>query len=613
MAVDEFTITFRPHGNTPDQYLAMAWHSRLPVIGGIFKTQQTFSAAEARAINEEYQHQLRLAHELADLDMKTPPAPDRTPLLNLGHRIATVLPEATRNSLVQAASRARHQHRRLRISLNFYPTALVLLSIPWELMVLPLQVEHALVTEPEDFLLIDPQISMVRRIEGVGLGPANWTIRPLRVQIFAAQPVGSAPINLGGMRQAFEKTPVALSGSTWYTGSGTLGAIQTHMQQAPSIVQLICHGEGDHNQRVVRHDLLLTHTNGHIRRVSGPELGPILTANRNLQCVLLHACHSGQQTADAQRHTSESVALSLLRRDVSLVVAFQGEVSQLSSEEWIIAFYTALAAGEPIDVALGSARHRMWAAGHLFDWSLPVLYCGSEQPESLLGLNQWFNVLESAVQNPLWHRIARGSMLIAGLSMLLVALIRLLVAPAIPLTVLRTEINTLLTVALLMGVVGPGCIAASYRQIYRTTRLTPRVRIATILSQWSGAYLGYALGYVTGLMSYVMSFLVLGSALKHLIVQQLVIIALVGWSLLSAYLGMRMVIRSALALAEKTQGLFGRQTTAVIFGAVLILTLGVSWWLQWLIASGDHVVLQPASLALVLAIVLIMSVLRPQD
>src|SRR5205814_7914235 len=114
-----------------------------------------------------------------------------------------------------------------------------------------------------------------------------------------------------------------------------------------------------------------------------------LTLATDLQLILLHACHAGANAVqpevaalvESERQTSESIALALVRRGAPVVVAMQGAVGQTAAGAFAQACYAAIADGEPIERAIAAGRVAMWSAGGFVDWSLPVVYQGSGQPE----------------------------------------------------------------------------------------------------------------------------------------------------------------------------------------------------------------------------------------
>ena len=94
--------------------------------------------------------------------------------------------------------------------------------------------------------------------------------------------------------------------------------------------------------------------------------------------VFLNACRSGASPTDTDNpEHCRSIADVFLVKGVRAVVAMQGDIRGPQAEGLAEVFYTRLAAGDPVDVALASARFVVSAAekeGYKKrDWALPVL------------------------------------------------------------------------------------------------------------------------------------------------------------------------------------------------------------------------------------------------
>lgn len=343
--------------------------------------------AAIQELRRRYEQQLQLMRQLAAAGMPTPPLDER-PLLDLGRRVAELLPAAVRQTIVEAVRQARRRRRSLRLILEADTPEL--LRIPWELMALPLGWGDS----EASFLLLNADVTLVRQLRGVGLHMPLELNRPLRLQAFAAAPRDVRPIDVGTTREA-----VALGwqpDNHWYDGRDTLEALQERLRQAnPQVVHLLCHAEQcDTGHSLPRYDLLLTHADGYTHRVSAGDLAQVLTLAHDLQLVLLQACHAGAVAVGASegahgQAATASVALGLICAGVPLVVAMQGEVAQSAAHAFVRACYATLARGGCLGRAVAAGRIAMRAAGGVVDWSLPVLYQGSNR----MGRNIWLSRL----------------------------------------------------------------------------------------------------------------------------------------------------------------------------------------------------------------------------
>src|SRR5947207_904862 len=89
-------------------------------LGGPFRQREQFAIADVRALRNSYAQQLQLLHELAAAGAPAPP-PDMGRLIDLGRRVAAILPLTTRQGIVAAVQRAQRLGRGLRITLEVAP------------------------------------------------------------------------------------------------------------------------------------------------------------------------------------------------------------------------------------------------------------------------------------------------------------------------------------------------------------------------------------------------------------------------------------------------------------------------------------------------------------
>jgi tetratricopeptide (TPR) repeat protein len=92
---------------------------------------------------------------------------------------------------------------------------------------------------------------------------------------------------------------------------------------------------------------------------------------RALNLVVLNACETASATGFLR-----SVAHALLARGVPVVVGMQVPVLDQAAVDFAGAFYTAFAAGEPVESALATARRLITRANRsaAADWSIPAVY-----------------------------------------------------------------------------------------------------------------------------------------------------------------------------------------------------------------------------------------------
>ena len=356
-------------------------------IYGWLRNRNDTIAESLRELRDHYEHQLRAIRELAMAGIPVPPLDER-PLLDLGRHVTALLPPAICQAIIKAARHARLRRHHLRLVLEVTSEALSLLSIPWEIIALPLGWGSQEGEGDECFLLLNADITLIRQVQGVGVNVPLTLHHPLRLQAFAATPLSVQPIDVHTTMEAIKRMqPTDQQDQHWYSGHDTLGVLLERLRASqPHIIHLVCHGEQcNTGHRVPRYDLLLTHADGYMQRVGGADLARAFTLAPSLQLVILQACYAGATTVSGSangannQRIAESIALTLVRSGVPTVIAMQSEVSQPTAASFVRACYTSLASGVNLEQAVAAGRLAMRAAGGIVDWSLPVVYQGNRQ------------------------------------------------------------------------------------------------------------------------------------------------------------------------------------------------------------------------------------------
>ncbi len=356
----------------PFQLHVHCWGVAFP-LGALDYDAQT-CVFDLQTLQRDCQRQI---HTIRDLEAAGLPAPlpDESLVLGQGRRVAALLPPPARWLIARIVQSARRRRRALRIVLEVASDALEVLAVPWELLALPAAQARA-----ERFLLLDANISLVRRVHGPGQQHEPLFDGPLRVQAFVAAPRHAPPIDgagtLGGNGPLVAPPELALG---WYSGPDTLGVIQQRLRTAsPSVLHLLCHGERVDSGRGIRYSLLLSGASGLAQRVGAADLARVLTLAPNLRLVVLQACHAGATAVQGQggERAVEGIALDLLRAGTPAVVAMQGEVGQVAATAFVRACYDLLARGAALERAVAAGRIAMRSADAVVDWSFPVLYRG---------------------------------------------------------------------------------------------------------------------------------------------------------------------------------------------------------------------------------------------
>lgn len=610
MTYEELIISFEQRGQTEEgdrRYQAAVRHSALPISGGPFyrtpAEANTVWATQIQAVQDEYADLIDLAHQIsADTAV---PYFDQQSLLDLGRAVTAVLPKLTKLQLTQATMRARHRGQGLRITIAVHQNARALLGVPWELLALPLSTDDCS-TENEAFLLLDPRFILVRQVLGVGrISPAVFE-RPLRFQSFVAEPRGVPPIRTEAITQKLKQYAPDLK-ECWYTGPRTLEEIHLRLRRyTPQILHLLCHGSEGSTQIETRHDLLLTHDNGNIRRTSVFELAPVVMQAENLRLVVLQACYGGADTVEHERKASESVALGLLRHGVPFVIAFQGEAEQKPAAAFIDELFCALAEGSSVEQAVARGRAAMLVAEGVVDWSLPVLYSGHAQPEPRTIFHRLADSIPVTISNPVQLQTIRGLMIALALCLIVAAFTRWLLLSDGASFSLGTQLPAILALWLSSGLVCPALIALLHRGMPDHTDSLDKVPPREVqLAKWTGAYLGYAMGCIIGLLFVGVLYGIGFFALIPASLQIGLAIIIVLWALLCSYSSTRMFAQNVFVLYNEIPETFGFKAVGLLLLVAFSLLFGAPYVLAWMTSAWFPSLNHPAPAALLLVVLLL--------
>src|SRR5205085_1810056 len=111
---------------------------------------------------------------------------------------------------------------------------------------------------------------------------------------------------------------------------------------------------------------------GQAHYLSANQLGTLLADHPTLRLVVLNSCKG----AKASTHDIfSSTAAALVRRGIPAVLANQYAITDQAAIDLSRTFYAALAAGMPVDTAVGEARKAIsMGGGQSLEWGTPVLH-----------------------------------------------------------------------------------------------------------------------------------------------------------------------------------------------------------------------------------------------
>lgn len=189
----------------------------------------------------------------------------------------------------------------------------------------------------------------------------------LRVLLSAAQTPPPAPMarELRAIADALAEHPDRIEATEAL--HLTAAELREHLRAGFHVWHFVGHGGPDAGAGA---QLLFEDAYGDAAPVPPPELAALLAAN-GVRLAVLSACHS----AGVAAHVLGGVAPSLVAAGVPTVVAMQAEVSAEATRAFAGAFYSALAAGQPVERCVAEGRAAILGASPgSCDWATPAVY-----------------------------------------------------------------------------------------------------------------------------------------------------------------------------------------------------------------------------------------------
>ncbi|MBT0963686.1 CHAT domain-containing protein [Denitromonas iodatirespirans] len=241
-----------------------------------------------------------------------------------------------------------------------------LARLPWEFLYSP---RH------DDFLCSDRMKPVVRWLDVDAAAPTLTVTPPLRLLVAVATPTDRPELAVGAELAQLDRALAELC---------TTGVIETHhvdhaslerlddalLATRPHVLHLIGHGDfvGDDGVLMLESDT----EPGRSAPVSGRQLGVLLRNHLGtLRLVFLNSCMGATVSA---RDPFGGMAQGLIRRGLPAVIAMQFPVPDAVAVALARHFYRYLAAGQPVDAALNSARAFLYARGEAVAWGAPALH-----------------------------------------------------------------------------------------------------------------------------------------------------------------------------------------------------------------------------------------------
>lgn len=278
--------------------------------------------------------------------------------------------------LATSLEKAEAEQIGLRLRLRFSEDTSDLATLPWEILYDPVQ---------ERFLALSESSPILRYLSLPKARPTLLIKPPLRALAVLASPPGYEELDLEKEWQVLERALSGLVADRKFVldrlERPTFAALQERLL-GEDIHILHFVGHGVYDKTASTGALILDDTDGAAQEISGEELATLLHNHRSLRLVYLNACEGALSS-----HLSvfSGVAQTLVQQGVPAAVAMQAEITDESAIELSRLFYSAIAAGYPVDAALTQARIAIAARGA--EWAIPVLF--SRSPD-----NRLFDVVE---------------------------------------------------------------------------------------------------------------------------------------------------------------------------------------------------------------------------
>lgn len=255
----------------------------------------------------------------------------------------------------------------LRIRLILDPAIAEEVSVwPWELLFR---------RETRDYLARNVRTPFVRQIEVPRLTLAPDPISELRVLVVLSDPSDERRLDVHGEESLISEMLSAEPGVRLsLLENPTLDTLRQRMRDEPiDVVHFIGHGGWTDSGEGA---LYFEDSEGRARRVGATVVAEALKVGHQARLVVLNACETGRLSrTPTGRDPFLGTASALIMSGIPAVVAHQFEISDPAALAFSKAFYSYLAAGDPIEAAVAEGRQRiLYHRESTWEWCTPVLY-----------------------------------------------------------------------------------------------------------------------------------------------------------------------------------------------------------------------------------------------
>jgi len=307
-----------------------------------------------------------------------------------------LFPGTIRDAFLQSLARVEQEpDTGLRIRLVLDPRSpglSELAALPWELLYR---------ADTGDFIARNPLTPFVRYLEVPRLAAPVQLTRSLKVLVASVLPDDVQPLDVEAEQKELASGWRGTSGITMeFLENPTLPQLrQKLLTDTFHAFHFIGHGQFDASNG--EGALVFRDDQGYSRPIRGRVLAEALKSQRSLRLVSLNACDTAQVPRRRGLDPFSGVASALLMAGLPAVVAMQYPISDAAALVFSQSFYTALAAGLPVDAAAAEARLTIHLAfPDTWEWITPALFMSVPDGRVLLPTQEIVEPASAATTPP---------------------------------------------------------------------------------------------------------------------------------------------------------------------------------------------------------------------
>jgi hypothetical protein len=298
----------------------------------------------------------------------TPHLPGQGTPVSVGEALfRSIFTDAIGQLFFESLGRAQSQGQGLRLKIHVDPErSPQLAALPWE---------YLYNYRRRSFLGLSRLTPIVRYLDVQAPTMVPRISPPLRVLVVIASPKDRPPLNLAHERtlieQAWGGQPDVL---VEFLEAATKSALHTRLSDwKPHVLHFMGHGHFD--AVTGSGNLLLVDEVHKSTPLSGKQMGVLFSNAPSVRLAVLNACQSAEISRSRALDPFSSVAAALVIAGLPAVVAMQFPISDQAALAFSNGFYSRLAGGDPVDVAVAFGRETLFlemTSGQ--EWGTPVLF-----------------------------------------------------------------------------------------------------------------------------------------------------------------------------------------------------------------------------------------------